>query len=193
MHFTEAIAHFLESLCAPEPEKKQFAKVEFQTEPYSVSLFHWVYHIYRMSKISPSGIISTCILLDRIRLAFPTLHFSNLNVRRLFLIGAMVISKVYEDVTYCNKDWVVISHNSFTLHQINQMEWELLVLLNFMVSVSLEEFTSFSHFLLRDYHVHMPISLAPLSAVHHSQRPTPQKDSVGYVEFYVPSQNKRQP
>ncbi|KAK2952185.1 hypothetical protein BLNAU_12888 [Blattamonas nauphoetae] len=188
--FKKAVAHYLEGLCCVEHERKQFNKVEFHTEPNSVTLFRWVYHIYKMSKISPSGIILTCILLEQIHSAFPSLHFSNLNIRRLFLIGAMVIAKVYEDVTYCNKDWVVIGDHSFTLRQINQMERELLTVLKFYISISVEEYDRFTLLLLRDYSVHMPISMFPPSSIPSPPDGQPTRDTPGYLEFYIPNQTR---
>ncbi|KAK2948404.1 hypothetical protein BLNAU_16659 [Blattamonas nauphoetae] len=188
MHFTQAVARYLDSFCVPDPPKQQFAGGVFRTEPYNVSLSHWIYQIYKLSKISPSGIFQTCILLVTIHHSFPSLHFSNLNVRRLFLIAAMVVSKMYEDVTYCNRDWIVISQNSFTLKQINSMELELLRLLNFRVVVSIEEYQSFLGNLLRFFDVRLPIALPPSNHLTCPYIDKTTHDPSGSIQFYVPNE-----
>ncbi|KAK2944759.1 hypothetical protein BLNAU_20292 [Blattamonas nauphoetae] len=190
MHFTEAVARYLETFCPPE-QARSVSSTEFQTEPCSVSLHHWIYHIYKISKISPSGIIQTCILLEKIHLAYPSLHFSNMNIRRLFLVGAMVISKVYEDITYRNKDWAVISSGSFVLEQINQMEVELLSLLDFYICITPEEYSTFVTYLYTEYQSKMPMSVPP-SAFLPKNVSRHNTDVAGYQEFFITEQRRNQ-
>lgn len=95
--------------------------------------------------------MQACMLLEKIRKRFPALEFSEVNIRRLFLIAAMITSKVSEDVTYRNRDWVIIGEEKFSLQEVNEMEREMLFLVDYSCNFSREQFEHFVRAMERRY------------------------------------------
>jgi hypothetical protein len=75
-----------------------------------------------------SATFAALYLLWCLKQHFPAAHGSS--GRRLFLSAFMIASKVICDNTYSNKSWLIVHQGMFALCEVNQMECEMCVYLN---------------------------------------------------------------
>ncbi|KAA6399665.1 MAG: hypothetical protein EZS28_004815 [Streblomastix strix] len=99
----------------------------------------WVGTIQSIGNLDDLNMIYGLALLKRILNRRQDLPFTYLNVHRLYLVSVIVATKFLDDITYKNKDWSTIGGRWFSLHEINTMELEFLLALDYSLHVSVDE------------------------------------------------------
>jgi hypothetical protein len=82
------------------------------------------------------------LLLKRLKTRFPAARSSS--GHRLFISAFMIASKVFYDETYSNHSWEIVAQRMFGLQEINQMEREICVHLQWNVNIQGDELSDFS-------------------------------------------------
>ncbi|KAL0223869.1 hypothetical protein P9112_003259 [Eukaryota sp. TZLM1-RC] len=136
----QLVADALKHLADSEMPKK--LNDSFLDEPLDQDLLGFVVSITDRADLPSPLCIIACIYILRLKKWNPHLKISEANVRRLFLVSAMLSSKVHEDVIFRNVDWARLSdvYNSALL---NQMEIEFLSWINFQTTVTFDEFKNY--------------------------------------------------
>lgn len=106
----------------------------FNTEPVNIPLDIYIKRVLRLTKSSPQCALMAVIYLERMVKIYPKLEISQLNVRRLMFTAMLISSKTIHDIPYNNKFWKAIS-GTYTLEQVNKMEIDMIVLLDWKVFV----------------------------------------------------------
>ncbi|TFK98244.1 hypothetical protein BDV98DRAFT_629147 [Pterulicium gracile] len=105
------------------------------TSTPSPSLPHFIaYALYR-TQLRPSVAFAALSLLQRLKARFPTTRGSS--GYRLFITAYMIASKVICENTYSNRSWCVVAQGMFPLREVNQMERELCMYLDWELTVDL--------------------------------------------------------
>jgi hypothetical protein len=106
------------------------------------------YALHR-TKLHSSVAITALILLNRLKIRFPTARGSS--GHRLFISAFMLASKVMCDDTYSNKSWSIVAQGMFNLREINQMEREMCAYLEWELHVDGPMLKNFESLVQRDF------------------------------------------
>jgi hypothetical protein len=123
---------------------------EFRPES-NMPMVNWIKRIYSMSRCSSSCLIIAAFFLKKVNYLHPSLIFSEVNLRRLFLTAVMLSAKMNEDRIFKNGEWVRIGEGVYTLEIVNRMETELLSLLNYELFVEIDHYDAFCDYLASNF------------------------------------------
>ncbi|KAJ4457497.1 hypothetical protein PAPYR_6970 [Paratrimastix pyriformis] len=139
--FRKAVADMLLSLRTPSAPEDRFRPENeaFRNDP-TCHLYTWIQHIHAMTRLPDSICVTALCYLYKIRREYPTLVISDINVHRLFGMGCLIACKMLEDACYVNRQWAIVFENRWTVAQVNTMELEMMSLLHWNASVSVEYF-----------------------------------------------------
>ncbi|KDQ17827.1 hypothetical protein BOTBODRAFT_29134 [Botryobasidium botryosum FD-172 SS1] len=111
------------------------------TLPPSPTLAQFIAHSLHRTHLYSSVTFATLFLLNCLKRCFPATRSSS--GHRLFISAFMIASKIICDDTYSNKSWCVVVQGMFSLREINQMEREMRVYLEWVLTVPKEELEVF--------------------------------------------------
>ena len=114
-----------------------FACSKYPSTPQGLStkLTYSTTYILHRTKLHSSVIFMALILLQHLKVCFPTAHSSSDHCLFFSAFMFMFISKVICDNTYSINPWSIVGQGMFQLHKINQMEHEMCQYLNLELSV----------------------------------------------------------
>ena len=111
-----------------------FTKTHFDSvHAPSISLYDYMSRIHIYTECSDSCFIIAFIYIDRILQNNPSLELNRKNVHRLILTAAIIAIK-YSDDTYASNEFYA-KVGGINLAELNLMESDMLVLLNFELSI----------------------------------------------------------
>ncbi|KAK0454655.1 uncharacterized protein ARMOST_01090 [Armillaria ostoyae] len=110
---------------------------------------YFIAYAFHRTKLHPSVTFAALILLQRLKARFPTARGSS--GHRLFLSAFMIASKIICDDTYSNKSWTIVGQGMFNLREINQMEREMCLYLDWELTVDNTLLTNFESMVRRDF------------------------------------------
>ncbi|RKP35848.1 hypothetical protein BJ085DRAFT_12138, partial [Dimargaris cristalligena] len=90
-----------------------------------------------------TAIITALIYLCRLKQRHPSCKGSPGAGHRLILAALITATKSLYDDAYHNRSWVTVSQGLFSLAEVNQMEMEFLVFLNFRLCVTRDQWCEF--------------------------------------------------
>eukprot|EP00161_Ancyromonas_sigmoides_P001724 TRINITY_DN1149_c0_g2_i1.p2 TRINITY_DN1149_c0_g2~~TRINITY_DN1149_c0_g2_i1.p2 ORF type:complete len:216 (+),score=104.29 TRINITY_DN1149_c0_g2_i1:397-1044(+) len=93
--------------------------------------------VMRLTKMPRGVLLVALLLLEKLLARNPALQLTPINAHRLLLVGSMIAQKLWTDIPYSNKYWAKIS-GMFELNDLNAMEAEFLVLINFQLPIEPE-------------------------------------------------------
>ncbi|KAH7093966.1 hypothetical protein BKA62DRAFT_676362 [Auriculariales sp. MPI-PUGE-AT-0066] len=100
---------------------------------------------YILHRTEPCVMTTALLFLDRLKSQYPNARGSC--GHRLFLTAYMIASKVLYDDTYDNISWSILGQGMFALHQVNQMERELCLHLNWDFRCNTDDVADFEGYL----------------------------------------------
>ncbi|TEB34017.1 hypothetical protein FA13DRAFT_1812031 [Coprinellus micaceus] len=100
-------------------------------------------------KLHPSVTFAALILLQRLKVHFPTARGSS--GHRLFISAFMIASKVICDDTYSNKSWGIAAQGMFPLREINQMECKMCNYLDWELTIDNPILSNFEKLVTKDF------------------------------------------
>ncbi|KAI8911032.1 hypothetical protein EDD86DRAFT_265302, partial [Gorgonomyces haynaldii] len=101
-----------------------------------VSLEDFLTNILTRTRISSSTLVTAFLYLDRLKRLHPKCKGSPGSGYRLLLSAIMLAAKFMYDDTFDNTAWATVSCGMFELLQVNHMERELLLFLDFKLFIS---------------------------------------------------------
>ncbi|KAG2221215.1 hypothetical protein INT45_013926 [Circinella minor] len=102
-------------------------------------LAHFINFLVRRSTVGPGTLLAVLVLLDRLRNRLaPIAKGMPCTRQRIFLATLIVTCKLLNDTAPKNRHWTHYAHY-FTVEEINLMEKQLLALLDFELSISLND------------------------------------------------------
>ncbi|KAI8141895.1 hypothetical protein BJV82DRAFT_617905 [Fennellomyces sp. T-0311] len=102
-------------------------------------LQHFIHFLVRRSAVGPGTLLAVLVLLDRLRIRLaPIAKGMPCTRQRIFLATLIVTCKLLNDTAPKNRHWTHYAHY-FTVEEINLMEKQLLALLDFELSISLND------------------------------------------------------
>ncbi|KAI7852078.1 hypothetical protein BDC45DRAFT_485761 [Circinella umbellata] len=102
-------------------------------------LAHFINFLVRRSTVGPGTLLAVLVLLDRLRNRLARIAKGMPCTRqRIFLATLIVTCKLLNDTAPKNRHWTHYAHY-FTVEEINLMEKQLLALLDFELSISLND------------------------------------------------------
>ncbi|KAL0251654.1 hypothetical protein GEMRC1_000866 [Eukaryota sp. GEM-RC1] len=114
----------------------------FSSEP-KVSLSVWIKRLLSKSQSTLECAFLALFYLNKLQKSFPHLRFTEVNVRRLYLVAFMLAFKYLEDENYTNSSWSIIGFSHYSTDVLNAMESEMLSLLDWNLFVSTESLQQF--------------------------------------------------
>jgi hypothetical protein len=146
-HLAKIAARFITHLfaCPDYPPSSTHAHAKL---PFFIA-----YALHR-TKLHPSVMFASLILLQRLKARFPSARGSS--GHRLFISAFMISSKVMCDDTYSNKSWSVVAQGMFNLREINQMEREMCNYLEWELTAANPMLSSFETAVKRDFREQKP-------------------------------------
>ncbi|KAM9875989.1 cyclin [Verticillium dahliae] len=106
------------------------------------SLQEFIYRLVELSKIETPILMSTLIYLARLKRRLQSCQGSPSTSHRIFLAALILSTKYHDDTPYTNGSWARLSRIATQRHalrlscdDVNHMERELLLLLNWDVSI----------------------------------------------------------
>ncbi|GAB4825131.1 Cyclin-U1-1 [Ancistrocladus abbreviatus] len=114
----------------------------------SISIPKYLERIYKYTNCSPSCFVVGYVYIDRLVHRYPELLVVSLNVHRLLVTSVMVASKMIDDEHYNNEFYARVGGVSNA--ELNRLEVELLLLLDFGVMVSSPVFETYCFHLERE-------------------------------------------
>ncbi|ORZ00436.1 hypothetical protein BCR43DRAFT_560935 [Syncephalastrum racemosum] len=110
-----------------------------QQQPSIPPLPTFVNFLVRRSSTNPGTLLGVLVLLDRLRERLaPIARGMPCTCQRIFLATLIVTSKALHDTAPRNRHWTRYAHY-FTVAEINLMEKQLLALLDFQLSITLDD------------------------------------------------------
>lgn len=123
----------------------------------------FVTFLYRGAQLEPEGLILGLAYYERILAAFDgVLMCCRRTWRPLVLISLIMASKMYDDLSMINADFVTVCQHQFSLENINRMELAVVLLLRFNLNVSMSNYAQY-YFKLR--------AILGVDLIHVAQRP----------------------
>lgn len=113
--------------------------------PAPPALLDYLTRMLRLTKMNKETLLSSVLYLESLLAKHPSLVITPQNASRLLLVAAMVSSKLVNDVPLSNSFWASIS-GTFTLEDVNRMEAEFLLFLDFDLAVDPELFDEYMSF-----------------------------------------------
>ncbi|KAJ1964030.1 hypothetical protein IWQ62_003047 [Dispira parvispora] len=107
------------------------------------SLSSFIRSVVHRTQSPVTAIITALIYLCRLKQRHPSCKGSPGAGHRLILAALITATKYLYDDAYHNRSWVTVSQGLFNLSEINQMEMEFLVFLNFRLSVTRDQWCEF--------------------------------------------------
>uniref|UniRef100_A0A2P2JBS4 Cyclin n=1 Tax=Rhizophora mucronata TaxID=61149 RepID=A0A2P2JBS4_RHIMU len=107
----------------------------------SISIQKYLERLYKYTSCSPSCFVVGYVYIDRLLHKYPDSLVVSLNVHRLLVTSVMVASKMLDDVHYNNAFYARVGGVSNA--ELNRLEMEFLLLLDFGVVVSSRVFESY--------------------------------------------------
>jgi len=126
------------------------------------SIFQSIKAIYSIAEFSPECLVISLLYIERVR-SLTGLHLLISNWQPILLASMVVAQKVWDDKSLLNVDFSLIC-SAYSLKDINQLEKQLLVMLQYNVSISASLYASY-YFELRTLceKAERTFSLKPLS------------------------------
>ncbi|MCF7800040.1 cyclin [Candidatus Babeliales bacterium] len=90
--------------------------------------------LVRAGSLPKSVVLHALAYLKTIKVNYPDLVISQINIHRLFLVSTIIAVKAILDVAFCNEDWAKLT-KVFTTTQVNVMEIEILRLLDYRLHI----------------------------------------------------------
>jgi len=133
------------------------------TRPPAIAVKEYLLRVVKYANCSESCYILALIYIDRLTEKRPGFVINSLNIHRLLITSIMVAAKFFDDFYFYNNDYAKIG--GISTKEINSLEAELLVLLNFELFVSED---TFSHYKAQlSYHVAEKIQNSNSQALSH--------------------------
>ncbi|KAJ1657938.1 hypothetical protein IWQ61_002738 [Dispira simplex] len=128
--------------CSPQTDK-QSTTGKGQSNNNLPSLSSFIRSVVHRTQTPVTAIITALIYLCRLKQRHPSCKGSPGAGHRLILAALITATKYLYDDAYHNRSWVTVSQGLFTLGEVNQMEMEFLVFLNFRLSVTRDQWCEF--------------------------------------------------
>ncbi|KAJ1930039.1 hypothetical protein IWQ60_000647 [Tieghemiomyces parasiticus] len=131
--------------CSPvEGDKPTSSKTDSAGGPNSLpSLGSFIRSVVHRTQTPVTAIITALIYLCRLKQRHPSCKGSPGAGHRLILAALITATKSLYDDAYHNRSWVTVSQGLFNLAEVNQMEMEFLVFLNFRLCVTRDQWCEF--------------------------------------------------
>ncbi|KAJ1973198.1 hypothetical protein H4R35_004243 [Dimargaris xerosporica] len=107
------------------------------------SLSSFIRSVVHRTQTPTTAIITALIYLCRLKQRHPSCKGSPGAGHRLILAALITATKSLYDDAYHNRSWVTVSQGLFSLAEVNQMEMEFLVFLNFRLCVTRDQWCEF--------------------------------------------------
>ncbi|KAK9695820.1 hypothetical protein K7432_012767 [Basidiobolus ranarum] len=111
---------------------------------YLPRLDDFIGRLYRRGNLTLVNLLTALLYLIRLKELRPTCKGSYGSGHRLFLASLILANKYLQDGAYHNKTWYKVIEGVYSLHEINQMERELLGLLNYELCVTKADWLEFT-------------------------------------------------
>ncbi|ORX96785.1 hypothetical protein K493DRAFT_184824, partial [Basidiobolus meristosporus CBS 931.73] len=95
----------------------------------------FISRLHRRGNLTLVNLLTALLFLIRLKELRPSCKGSYGSGHRLFLASLVLANKYLQDGAYHNKTWYKVVEGLYSLHEINQMERELLGLLNYELCV----------------------------------------------------------
>ncbi|KAJ3202080.1 hypothetical protein HK099_001997 [Clydaea vesicula] len=121
--------------------------------------------IFNKTKLSLSTLATAIFFLKKLKLNHPNCKGSEGSGHRLILASIIVASKYNYDDTFDNKAWQTVGNGLFSLEDLNKMESEFLLYLNYKIFVKWEDWMVFCSELeldIKEYFFHVDGSVERL-------------------------------
>jgi hypothetical protein len=132
-----AIHEPLRQLAAPDD---RYSYYETNAAP-AITLDVYVQRIAEYTYISPSTLLVSLIILDRLAGRHPTLLFTMLNVYKMFFVAVRIASKIVDLRTLNNKNFAPVG--GISNRHLNDIEARMLIDLRFDLYVSPHDFRAY--------------------------------------------------
>jgi len=109
--------------------------------PPGISIDAYVQRIAEYTYISPSTLLSSLIILDRLAGRHPTLLFTTLNIYKLFFVAVRISSKVVDLRTLNNRNFAPVG--GISNRHLNDIEARMLIDLRFDLYISPQDFKTY--------------------------------------------------
>jgi hypothetical protein len=109
----------------------------------SIPIAVFIQNYISRTRISTNTVITALLYLDRLKKLHPRSKGSPGSGYRLILSATILAAKFIYDDTFDNSAWATVSSGFFELHQVNQMEMEMLEFLGFRLFISSNEWNEF--------------------------------------------------
>lgn len=122
-------------------------RTNFHTSrPPNISIRDYLTRLEQYMKCTPESYVVALIYLDRVTAMKPELELSNYCIHRLFLTALIISVKFYEDKYYKNSYYARVGGISNT--EVNTLEHEFLIFIDFSLYVKSEEYENYLSTLL---------------------------------------------
>ncbi|XP_076886467.1 cyclin-U2-2-like [Bidens hawaiensis] len=129
-----------------------------------MSIQSYLDRIFKYTKAGPSVYVVAYVYIDRFCRSIPEFRVTGRNVHRLLITTIMVASKYVEDMNYRNSYFANVG--GITTKEMNNLELDFLMLMNFKMHVNLSVFESYCCHLEREvsigggYHIEKTLRCA---------------------------------
>ncbi|KAG2188756.1 hypothetical protein INT44_003895 [Umbelopsis vinacea] len=121
-------------------------------------LREFITNLVRKSGLHTGTFLATLVYLDRLRQSLYTVAKGMpCTCHRVFLSTLIITAKYVNDTSPKNRHWAKYS-SVFSVAEVNLMEKQLLVLLDFHLSITMDEFVKNISYFLTPEEVHSPVS-----------------------------------
>lgn len=145
----EIFCRLIRNIISNSAKAKQIAsifdikyKVSIEIEAFAASKFKFNIGIFMYMKCSMKCYVIAMILLDRIQTRNPGFVISSNNIHKLLLSAIVVAAKYQDDDTYLNTYYAKIG--GLTLAELNQLELEFLLMIEFEVYIDDEVYNQYN-------------------------------------------------
>jgi hypothetical protein len=130
-----------EPLLQRMPRDERYSYYETNAVP-QIRIEDYVQRIAEYTYISPSTLLCSLIVLDRLSGRHPTLLFTPLNVFKIFFVAVRIASKVIDVRTLNNKNFAPVG--GITNRHLNDIEARMLIDLRFDLYIAPREFLMYA-------------------------------------------------
>ncbi|KAG5517924.1 hypothetical protein PMAC_000379 [Pneumocystis sp. 'macacae'] len=104
------------------------------------TLEHFISNLCEQSNVQVPTLMSVLVYLERLRCKLPRMAKGMIcTCHRIFLASLILAAKYLNDSSPKNKHWARYTNNLFSLTEVNLMEKQLLALLNWDLSITMED------------------------------------------------------
>ncbi|KAK9056272.1 hypothetical protein SSX86_027362 [Deinandra increscens subsp. villosa] len=154
-------------------------------ETPDMTIKSYLERIFKYTKAGPSVYVVAYVYIDRFCRSQPEFRITGRNVHRLLITTIMVASKYVEDMNYRNSYFARVG--GITTKEMNSLELDFLMVMNFKMHVNLSVFESYCCHLEREvsigggYHIERTLRCAEEIKSRQTQHHRSQRINPNYI------------